>query len=207
MQWNLPRVPRTREQKLRTRKRIVEVASRGLLRTGANGMSVANLMKLAGLTHGGFYLHFESRDDLVIEAFALAMDRTVSRWKKLKEQEPVGIEEIIEWYLSESHRDGPAQGCALPSLGADIARWRPRAREVFSTKLEEMIDALAHWLSQESEKDWRRVAIGALATMLGSVVLARATADKTLSNDILEAGRCAVRDQMTSRNQKISSLK
>jgi TetR/AcrR family transcriptional repressor of nem operon len=183
------------------------VASRGLLRTGTNGMSVANLMKLAGLTHGGFYLHFESRDDLVIEAFALAMDRTVSRWKKLKEKEPVGIEEIIEWYLSESHRDAPAQGCALPSLGADIARWRPRAREVFSTKLEEMIDALAHWLSQESEKDRRRVAIGALATMLGSIVLARATADKALSNDILEAGRWAVRDQTTSRNQKISSLK
>jgi TetR/AcrR family transcriptional repressor of nem operon len=203
----LPRVPRTKEQKLRTRKRIVEVASRGLLRTGANGMSVANLMKLAGLTHGGFYLHFESRDDLVIEAFALAMDRTVSRWKKLKEKEPLGIEEIIEWYLSESHRDAPVQGCALPSLGADIARWRPRAREVFSTKLEEMIDALAHWLSQESEKDRRRVAIGALATMLGSIVLARATADKALSNDILEAGRWAVRDQTTSRNQKISSLK
>ena len=200
-------MPRTKEQKLRTRKQIVEVASRGLLRTGANGMSVANLMKLAGLTHGGFYLHFESRDDLVIEAFALAMDRTVSRWKKLKEKEPVGIEEIIEWYLSESHRDAPAQGCALPSLGADIARWRPRAREVFSTKLEEMIDALAFWLSQESEKDRRRVAIGALATMLGSIVLARATADKALSNDILEAGRWAVRDQTTSRNQKISSLK
>jgi len=205
MQWNLPRVPRTKEQKLRTRKRIVEVASRGLLRTGANGMSVVNLMKLAGLTHGGFYLHFESRDDLVIEAFALAMDRTVSRWKKLKEKEPVGIEGIIEWYLSESHRDGPAQGCALPSLGADIARWRPRAREVFSAKLEEMIDALAHGLSQESEKDRRRVAIGALATMLGSVVLARATADETLSDDILEAGRCAVRDLMIPRNQEISS--
>jgi TetR/AcrR family transcriptional regulator, transcriptional repressor for nem operon len=204
MQWNFAAMARSKEHKLRTRKRIVEVASRGLLRTGANGMSVVNLMKLAGLTHGGFYLHFESRDDLVIEAFALAMDRTVSRWKKLKEKETVGIEGIIEWYLSESHRDGPAQGCALPSLGADIARWRPRAREVFSTKLEEMIDALAHWLSQESEKDRRRVAIGALATMLGSIVLARATADKALSNDILEAGRGAVRDQTTSRNQKIS---
>ena len=197
---------RRKEQKLRTRKRIVEVASRGLLRTGANGMSVVNLMKLAGLTHGGFYSHFESRDDLVIEAFTLAMDRTVSRWNKLKEKGPVGIDVIVEWYLSGSHRDAPAQGCALPSLGADIARWRPEAREAFSTKLEEMIDALAHWLSRESEKDRRRVAIGALATMLGSVVLARATADETLSDNILEAGRCAVRDQMTSRNQEISGL-
>src|SRR6266478_3551616 len=178
-------VVRRNEQRLRTRKRIVEAASRGLLRTGGNRMSVVNLMKLAGLTHGGFYSHFESRDDLVIEAFTLAMDRTVSQWNKLKEKGPVGIDVIVEWYLSGSHRDAPAQGCALPSLGADIARWRPEAREIFSTKLEEMI--------------------GALATMLGSVVLARATADETLSDDILEAGRCAVRDLMIPRNQEISS--
>jgi len=198
-------VVRRNEQRLRTRKRIVEAASRGLLRTGGNRMSVVNLMKLAGLTHGGFYSHFESRDNLVIEAFTLAMDRTVSQWNKLKEKGPVGIDVIVEWYLSGSHRDAPAHGCALPSLGADIARWRPEAREIFSTKLEEMIDALAHWLSAESEKDRRRVAIGALATMLGSVVLARATADETLSDDILEAGRCAVRDLMIPRNQEISS--
>src|SRR3984893_13438897 len=129
LQWNLPPV-RRKDKKLRTRQRIVEVASRGLLRTGANGMSVVNLMNLAGLTHGGFYSHFESRDDLVIEAFTLAMDRTVSLWNKLKEKGPVGIDVIVEWYLSGSHRDAPAQGCALPSLGADIARWRPEAREI-----------------------------------------------------------------------------
>ena len=203
MQWNLPPV-RRKDKKLRTRQRIVEVASRGLLRTGANGMSVVNLMKLAGLTHGGFYAHFESRDDLVIEAFALAMDRIVSRWNKLKE-EPAGIDAIIEWYLSEGHRDAPAQGCALPSLGADIARSGPEVRQVFSTKLEEMIDVLARWFARESEKDPRLLAVGALATMLGSVVLARATADKTLSDTILEAGRYAVRNQMTPRNQEMSS--
>src|SRR5712672_4818392 len=95
-----------KEHKLQTRSRIVEMASYGLRQNGADGVSVADLMKLAGLTHGGFYSHFESRDDLVIEAFALAMDRTVSRWNKLKE-EPAGIDAIIEWYLSEGHRDAP----------------------------------------------------------------------------------------------------
>src|SRR5260370_34434541 len=93
-------VARSKEHKLRTRKRIVEAASRGLLRTGGNGMSVVNLMKLAGLTHGGFYSHFESRDDLVIEAFTLAMDRTVSRRNKLEEKGPVGIDVIVGWDLS-----------------------------------------------------------------------------------------------------------
>src|SRR5260370_7352317 len=99
MQWNLPRVPRTKEQKLRTRKRIVEAASRGLLRTGGNRMSVVNLMKLAGLTHGGFYSHFESRDDLVIEAFTLAMDRPVSQWNKLKTKGPFDIHLIFECHF------------------------------------------------------------------------------------------------------------
>jgi TetR/AcrR family transcriptional repressor of nem operon len=134
------------------------------------------------------------------------MDRTVSRWKKLKEAGPVGIDAIIEWYLSRSHRDAPAQGCALPSLGVDIGRSGAEVREVFSTKLEEMIDALACWLPRESEQDRNRVAIGVLATMLGSVELARTTADKTLSDAILEAGRYAFRNQMTSRYKAMSSL-
>jgi TetR/AcrR family transcriptional regulator, transcriptional repressor for nem operon len=193
-----------KKQKRHTRKRIVGAASRGLLRTGAEGISVANLMKLVGLTHGGFYSHFESRDELVIEAFALAVDRTLSRWNKLMKEGPAGINAIVDWYVSANHRDAPAQGCALPSLSVDIARSIPEAREVFSIKLEEMIDALAYWLPREFEKDRRNLAMGALATMLGSVVLARATGDKTLSDDILEAGRCAVRDQTTIRNQGIT---
>jgi TetR/AcrR family transcriptional regulator, transcriptional repressor for nem operon len=190
-----------KKKKRRTRKRIVGAASRGLLRTGAEGLSVVNLMKLAGLTHGGFYSHFESRDDLVIEAFALAVDRTLSRWNKLIKDRPVGINAIVDWYMSATHRNTPAQGCALPSLSVDIARSTPKAREVFSIKLQEMIDALAYWLPRVSESERRNVAIAALATMLGSVVLARATADKTLSDNILVAGRRAVRDQTTLRSQ------
>ena len=127
---------------LQTRSRIVENASYGLRQSGADGMSVVDLMKLVGLTHGGFYSHFDSREALFIEAFALAMDRTVSDWLKLMRGLPIEerFDALVEGYLSPRHRDNRARGCVLPALGADIARSSPKARRMFARKLEEMID-------------------------------------------------------------------
>src|SRR5205814_7479031 len=111
-----------KDHKVRTRKRIVERASCGLRQKGANGLSVVALMKLAGLTHGGFYSHFASRDALVEEAFATAMDRTAFRWNKLAMGIPVEtrFDAIVAGYLTSRHRDDQAHGCALPALAADI---------------------------------------------------------------------------------------
>src|SRR3981189_1769643 len=99
-------------QGLETRNRIVENASRALRQSGADGMSVADLMKLPGLTHGGFYSHFESREALVIDAFALAMDRTVAQWTSLTKAMPIeqrlGV--FVDSYLSPKHRDDRAHG-------------------------------------------------------------------------------------------------
>src|SRR3981189_1194663 len=96
---------------LQTRNRIVEHASRALRQGGADGMSVADLMKLAGLTHGGFYARFESREALVVEAFALAMDQTVSQWLKIMKGMPVEerFDVIVEAYLRPGHRDDRAR--------------------------------------------------------------------------------------------------
>src|SRR5258708_2291020 len=107
-----------KDHKLQTRKRIVESASYALRRRGADGASVVDLMKLAGLTHGGFYAHFDSRDDLVIEAFALAMDLTVSHWLELTEgiSAEHRFDAVVEEYLSHFHRDNYERGCALPAL-------------------------------------------------------------------------------------------
>jgi TetR/AcrR family transcriptional regulator, transcriptional repressor for nem operon len=197
-----------KEHKAQTRNRIVERASYGLCRKGANGLSIAGLMKLADLTHGGFYSHFESRDALVVEAFAWAMDRTVSRWQELMEGAPVEkrFDLIVEEYLSSHHCDNRARGCALPALGADIARSNQKTRRIFAEKLEEMIDVVARQLPQKSPKEAREVATSAIATMVGSIVLARAAGSKKLSDDILGAGRQAVRTQAAIRatsNEKI----
>lgn len=179
----------------RTRSRIVEKASHGLLQRGMERLSVAHAMKLAGLTNGGFYSYFASREDLVLEAFTLAMDRTVSRWLGLPAGTPLE-QRFVAWvddYLSPRHRDDRAGGCALPALGTDFARSSKKAQRLFAAKLEEMLDVFACVFAPELPEQARHMAIGALATMMGAVVLARAVGNKALSEDILEAARSTVR--------------
>jgi TetR/AcrR family transcriptional repressor of nem operon len=184
-----------------TRNRIVENASYGLRESGAEGMSVADLMKLVGLTHGGFYSHFDSREALFIEAFALAMDQTVAGWQQLIEALPIEerFDAFVDGYLSPRHRDNRARGCVLPALGTDIARSSPKARQTFAKKFEEMIDSIVLFFPDASPGAARQIATSTLATMLGSIVLARASGDKALSGDILEAGRQALRRQPALR--------
>lgn len=192
---------------LQTRNRIVEHASRALRQGGADGMSVADLMKLAGLTHGGFYSHFESREALVIDAFTLAMDRTVAQWTSLTKAMPIEqrFEVFVDAYLTPKHRDDRAQGCVLPALSTDIARSSKQARRIFARKLDEMIDVVARLFPEKSPREARQIATGALATMMGSIALARAVGDKKLSDEILEAGRHTLSGQSARRGAGIAS--
>ena len=179
---------------LQTRSRIVEEASYGLRQRGADGMSVADLMKLAGLTHGGFYAHFESRDALVVEAFTLAMERTIAHWIDRVKALPLEerFEAFVQGYLSSAHRNDRAHGCVLPALGADIARSSPKARRTFGRKFGEMIDLVAQMLPEMPPGEARQAATSALATMMGAIVLARGVGDKAMSDDILAAGQQAL---------------
>lgn len=183
-----------------TRRRIVENASYGLRQNGVDGLSVADLMKLADLTHGSFYAYFESRDALVLEALALAMDRTVAHWLGLTHGVTAekGFDALVESYLSPRHRNDPARGCALPSLATDIGRSGPEARRTLAGGLRKMIDILARLIPTRPSADVRLAAAGAIATMVGSIVLARAVGDKSLSDTLLTAGRQALRHQTAS---------
>ena len=179
------------DHRRQTHSRIVENASYGLRQKGAEGLSVVDLMKLAGLTHGGFYNHFESRAALVSEAIAFAMDQTTDRWKKLANRRVGGerFEALIADYLSPRHRDNPKHGCALPALAADVARAGPSERRALASKLERMIGVLVELLPDEGPEQARQIATGAIATMVGSMVLSRAVGAGKLSDDILAAGR------------------
>jgi len=179
------------DHRRQTHSRIVENASYGLRQKGAEGLSVVDLMKLAGLTHGGFYNHFDSRAALVGEAIAFAMDQMVERWKKLangKANED-RFEALIADYLSPRHRDNSKQGCALPALAADVARSSPSERRAFASKLEKMIDVFVKLLPDEAPEQARQIGTGAIATMVGSIVLSRAVGAGKLSDRILDAGR------------------
>jgi len=184
----------SREHKLETHARIVKRASVRLREKGAHGVGVADLMKDAGLTHGGFYAHFDSREALVIEAFAHAMDRSTERWRKLAEQTPPDqrMAAIVDAYLTPAHRDDPGHGCAIPTLGAEIARESPRTRKAFAAKLEEMIDALAAQIPDLPRKTARKQATAMIATMMGTLVMARVAGSGEFSEEILGSGREAV---------------
>jgi TetR/AcrR family transcriptional regulator, transcriptional repressor for nem operon len=179
------------DHRCRTRSRIVENASYGLRQKGAEGLSVVELMKLAGLTHGGFYNHFDSRAALVGEAIAFAMDQMVERWKELANGKANGdrFDALIADYLSPRHRDDPKHGCALPALAADVARSSPSERRALASKLETMIDIFVELLPDEEPKRARELATGAIASMVGSIVLSRAVGAGKLSDSILDAGR------------------
>src|SRR6478752_2231029 len=184
----------SKEHKQETHDRIVKKASVRLREKGAHGIGVADLMKEAGLTHGGFYAHFDSREALVIEAFAYAMDRGTERWRKIAEQTPPDkrLAAIVESYLTPVHRDDPGHGCAVPTLGAEIARESPKTRKAFAAKLDQMIDMLAEQMHGVPPKTARKQAVATLATMMGTLVLSRIAGSGELSDEILAAGREAV---------------
>src|ERR1700744_6629986 len=165
----------SKEHKFQTHARIVPRASVSRRDKGAHGIGVADLMKDAGLTHGGVYGHFDSRDALVIEAFTHAMDRSTAHWRKLSEEAPVEkrLSKIVNTYLGPVHRDDPGHGCAVPALAAEIARESARTRRVFSGRMEQMIDMLADQFHGMPRKAARQEGMGGRAPLMGGLVGAR----------------------------------
>ncbi len=183
----------SKDHKAETHERIVKNASVRLRERGAAGLGVAELMKDAGLTHGGFYAHFPSRDALISEAFAHAMQQTTGRWRKRAEQAPEGkrLASIVNGYLSTEHRDDAGNGCALPSLGVEASRANQKIRKAFANKLEEMVEVVAEQFKDLPPKAARREAIAVISTMMGAIVLARTAGTGEFSDEILSAGRYA----------------
>jgi len=187
----------SKEHKQETHTRIVKKAAVLLREKGAHGVGVADLMKEAGLTHGGFYAHFDSREALVIEAFAYAMDRSTERWRQIAAQTPPDkrLAMIVDSYLTAVHRDDPGHGCAVPVLGAEIVRESPKTRKAFATKLDQMLDMMAEQMGDVPRKTARKQAMAMLATMAGTLLLARIAGTGELSDEILAAGREAALGQ------------
>ncbi|MBR0686887.1 TetR/AcrR family transcriptional regulator [Bradyrhizobium manausense] len=198
----------SREHKQETHDRIVKKASVRLREKGAHGIGVADLMKEAGLTHGGFYAHFDSREALVIEAFAYAMDRSMEHWRKLTGEAAPDkrLALIAESYLSSLHRDNPGHGCSIPALGAEIARESPKTRKAFAGKLDEMVEMMTDFIPNLPRKAARKQAIATLATMAGTMLLARIAGSSELSDEVLKAGKDSALDG-ARREPKLTAAK
>jgi TetR/AcrR family transcriptional repressor of nem operon len=169
--------------------RIVKAASRRIRRDGIDNVSVAELMKQAGLTHGGFYRHFDSRDDLVAEAIDAALSQGSERvHAAAKLGGADALSAIIDAYLSRLHRDKPETGCAVAALPTDTARADARVRAAYSQQVRTYLDLLAE-LTPASDPDERHLI---LAALVGALMLARAVDDPDLSDEILESAARAL---------------
>jgi TetR/AcrR family transcriptional repressor of nem operon len=136
------------EQKEQTHQRIVAAAARQFREEGLGGAGVQQIMQEAGLTHGGFYTHFDSKSDLTAEAVALALKTAHEGWLEGAEflHGPGGTRRMLDAYLNRAHRDNPGAGCPLPSTSADVARAAPAVRRAYATGLRKMIESLERHL-------------------------------------------------------------
>jgi TetR/AcrR family transcriptional regulator, transcriptional repressor for nem operon len=178
----------SRVEKAASHQRIVRVAARRFRERGFDGLSLDDLMREAGLTHGGFYKHFASRDTLVCEATLRAFAEAKARLAKdLANASDTGLAAYLEVYLTEKHRDDAGDGCPVAALATDVARI-PSAREIFGASFRAYADWVASMLGgPEGLKSARGAAI--ICAVAGAIAIARALDDKAFSSAMLEATR------------------
>jgi TetR/AcrR family transcriptional regulator, transcriptional repressor for nem operon len=183
----------TRQQAEKNRERVLDVAGRLFREKGFNGIGVDDLMKGAGLTHGGFYANFKSKEELVAKSCERSLAELVEGWSKMAgETKGDPLRAIVARYLSSSHRDDPGNGCVLAALGADVARKSPAVRHAVTEGLRPFIELLTRSVSGRSRAARRKRALAIYASLVGAMVLARAVDDPALSKQILEAVAASV---------------
>ncbi|MES2432648.1 MAG: helix-turn-helix domain-containing protein [Pseudomonadota bacterium] len=176
----------TKEKKQENHERIVTIASEMFRERGFDGVGVADLMEQAGLTHGGFYNHFASKEALIAEASAKGFDDTAARYAGYS------AVDAIDAYVSRAHRDARGQGCPAAALSCEAARQPEQTRSVFGAGIEGLVAALAADMARNQPADakLRAQAISVFAQAVGAIVLSRACPDDAvLADEILDACR------------------
>ncbi|MFJ8158592.1 TetR/AcrR family transcriptional regulator [Streptomyces sp. NPDC094468] len=179
-------------EKAASRERVLRIAARKVRTDGVGGLGVADVMKEAGLTHGGFYKHFASRDDLVTQAAAAALTEGSAKMERAaRKNERDARAGLLDAYLSEQHRDTPATGCALVPLGAAAGRdgtdGDVHLKDAYERQVRAYLDLIAG-LDEDAEgaEEARAEAVLTLSALVGAVLMSRAVADGDLSDEILE---------------------
>ncbi|MFJ7495875.1 TetR/AcrR family transcriptional regulator [Streptomyces sp. NPDC097727] len=181
-------------EKAASRERVLQIASRKVRTEGVTRPGIADLMKEAGLTHGGFYKHFDSRDDLIAQATAVALAEGSAKMEhaaRKNDQDPRAG--LIDAYLAKRHRDVPANGCALVPLGAAAGRGDQHFKEAYEKQVRTYLELIASL--DDNASDTRGEAMVTLSALVGAVLISRAVADKNFSDELLET----VADQLKRR--------
>ena len=182
----------TRERAAANREKILEVAGTLFREHGFDGIGVADIMKRAGLTHGGFYGHFASKDDLAAEITARVLSR--DGWmERLTGTARPSFGDVVRSYLSPRHRDNFGRGCLFAALASDVTRQPRSVRRAFTEGLRRRVEALATLVPGRSAASRRDKALATMAGLVGALVLSRAVDDPGLSDEILEAAAARLR--------------
>jgi TetR/AcrR family transcriptional regulator, transcriptional repressor for nem operon len=172
-----------------THDRIVDAAARAIRRSGYNGTGVADIMKDAGLTHGGFYAHFPSRQAMLAEAADRAGSESVAMMERIAAKLPQqqALPAMLQAYLSKEHLEGIETGCAAAALGSEMPRQTPEVRRAATRRIKEMIDLVARHSPDWGQPSAHERALVTVATMVGALMLARAVDEPKLSDGLRES--------------------
>ena len=192
----MPRV--SRKQAEENHKQVVAVAARLFREHGINGVSVPALMAEAGLTHGAFYGHFDSKEDLAAAACTHAIEEASSVYSGLLERnsgdQQAALAEFVKRYTTRTHRDQPGLGCPMAALADDASReeFKGGVRKAFVAGLERMTEALRQFLGKRGKPAPREEALASIAMLVGALVLSRATKGNAISDELLSSARAAL---------------
>jgi TetR/AcrR family transcriptional repressor of nem operon len=179
----------SKEQMAENRRRILDVAGQLFKDKGFDAVSVSEVMKAAGMTHGGFYGHFGSKDDLVAQTLAHAL--------VADSFEDGAFSDFVRSYLAPRHRDNPGKGCPTAGLAAAIRHQTPAAKTAMTDGLRAQIARIERALPEKRSAHRRSAAIGSWAAMVGAVILARAVDDPELSEEVLELTHSWIEDSVS----------
>ena len=170
-------------------ERIVDAAARAIRRSGYNGTGVADIMKEAGLTHGAFYAHFESREAMLAEAADRAGAESNGLAASVIATVPAdqALQALMQVYLSKEHLAGIETGCPISALGSEMPRQSPEVRRAATRRIKEMIDLVARQLPDWGQPSAHERALVTVATLVGTLILARAVNDAALSDALCSA--------------------
>ncbi|MBI3678604.1 MAG: TetR/AcrR family transcriptional regulator [Proteobacteria bacterium] len=184
--------------KQETHQRLLNLAAKALREKGPDHLSVADVMKSAGLTHGGFYAHFKSKDAFLAETLQTIFDQASERMRRMVDGMPPrhALATYIDFYVSPAHRDGLARGCPVVALNSDLPRQSKQFRAAFDAGVQRMVRFLAAWVATTSAEEPEKLAASLLSAMAGAVALSRAVSDRKLSDDLLEATRSGIKARL-----------
>ncbi|MFG0216535.1 TetR/AcrR family transcriptional regulator, partial [Brevibacillus porteri] len=178
--------PYTQTHKMKVREKIVGSAADAFRKNGIKEVSVPQIMKGAGLTHGGFYAHFANKDQLVAEACRKAIEETIALLQSATDHkaDDSKIQTVIDYYLSTTHRDKLEKSCILPTLSSEISRSSEDIRETFTEEVTRFISFISGMVGNNDQKS-----MAIISALVGSLLLARSVDDPELSQNILDASK------------------